>query len=272
MSELKEFRELNELTQLDIAKYLGISKSFVSQVEKGKVKLPKEKFNLLLENPMGWNTIPLTLYKKSSLSQEVPVVVEEVIGEEVPMAIPIIPAAIIDDPSITIQEYMDEVESDCEKFDLEEIRKYVDIGYRIRTEKLAPHINIGDIVFFKKLRRGQDIHYGEPCIVDTSNLGGLLRYVFKDGENLRLTANNRTPDIIVPLNKVEGVWQMVGRYTPTFSMPDYLSNKIITKQGEQITSLLDSVNNLVTATIDEGKRTDRVLDLLEKEIERNAKK
>ena len=147
----------------------------------------------------------------------------------------------------------------------------MDIAYRIRTEKLAPHINIGDIIFIKKIQNGQDIHYGDPCIVETSNLGGLLCYVFNDNNNLRLVSNNRTPDIIVPMDKVEGVWKIVGRYTPGISMPDYISNKIITQQGEQISSLVDSVNNLVTATIDEGKRTDKVLEMLEREIEKNAK-
>jgi hypothetical protein len=34
---------------------------------------------------------------------------------------------------------------------------------------------------------------------------------------------------------------------------------------------VDSVNNLVTATIDEGKRTDKVLEMLEREMEKNAK-
>lgn len=57
---LKEFRELNNLLQTDIGDYLSISKSFVSQVEKGKVKLPREKFNLLLNNDRGWDTTPLT--------------------------------------------------------------------------------------------------------------------------------------------------------------------------------------------------------------------
>lgn len=60
MMRLKEFRELNNLLQTDIGDYLSISKSFVSQVEKGKVKLPREKFNLLLNNNKGWDTTPLT--------------------------------------------------------------------------------------------------------------------------------------------------------------------------------------------------------------------
>lgn len=60
MMRLKEFRELNNLLQTDIGDYLSISKSFVSQVEKGKVKLPREKFNLLLNNDRGWDTTPLT--------------------------------------------------------------------------------------------------------------------------------------------------------------------------------------------------------------------
>lgn len=191
--------------------------------------------------------------------------------EEIPTAIPIIPPTIIDNPAISIRKDMQENISDYEIFDFEEIIKYIESGIRVRTEKLAPYINVGDIIFIKRLDNGHDIINGSPCLVDTSNLGGLIRYVFDEGEYLRLIATNRALDIIVPKAKVRSVWPIVGRYTPGISMPDYLTNKQIEQQGKQITSLVDSVNNLVTATIDEGKRTDKVLQMLEKEIERNAK-
>lgn len=247
----------------ELAKELGISPSYLSDIKNGNKPAASiiGKISLLLESKSSEFNSPNS-----------PAVAEEVIGEEVPTAIPIIPPTIIDNPAISIRKDMQENISDYETFDFEEIIKYIESGIRVRTEKLAPYINVGDIIFIKRLDNGHDIINGSPCLVDTSNLGGLIRYVFDEGDELRLIATNRALDIIVPKVKVRSVWPIVGRYTPGISMPDYLTNKQIEQQGKNITSLVDSVNHLVSATIDEGKRTDRVLDLLEKEIERNAKK
>lgn len=53
--DLKAFRKINNLTQLEVAEFLGVQKAFVSAVECGRSKLPKEKLTLLLDNPHGWD-------------------------------------------------------------------------------------------------------------------------------------------------------------------------------------------------------------------------
>ena len=53
--DLKEFRKRNNLQQDDVAKYLTTSRVFISQVESGKNKLPKEQLSKLLNNPFGWD-------------------------------------------------------------------------------------------------------------------------------------------------------------------------------------------------------------------------
>lgn len=58
--DLKAFRKANNLTQTEVGDYLGVQKAFISAVENGKSKLPKEKCALLLQNPYGWNVSMLT--------------------------------------------------------------------------------------------------------------------------------------------------------------------------------------------------------------------
>lgn len=53
--DFKEFRKQNNLQQKDLADYLGISVTFLSQIETRKRKLPKEKLSKLLSNDKGWN-------------------------------------------------------------------------------------------------------------------------------------------------------------------------------------------------------------------------
>ncbi len=59
MIDLKAFRKANNLTQASVAKYLGVSEPFISQIEKGKNKLPNDKLEMLMQNNEGWNVIML---------------------------------------------------------------------------------------------------------------------------------------------------------------------------------------------------------------------
>lgn len=54
--ELKEFRMANGLKQNELAEYLGVTRSFISQVESGHSKLPTNVLTKLLENPYNWDT------------------------------------------------------------------------------------------------------------------------------------------------------------------------------------------------------------------------
>lgn len=69
--DLKAFRKANNLTQTEVGDYLGVQKAFISAVENGKSKLPREKYTLLLQNTNGWNV--------SMLIQPAPV------GDVIPM-------------------------------------------------------------------------------------------------------------------------------------------------------------------------------------------
>lgn len=56
MIDLKTFRKINSITQVDLAEYLGVGQGFISQIEKGSRPLPKENMSKLLANPYGWDT------------------------------------------------------------------------------------------------------------------------------------------------------------------------------------------------------------------------
>lgn len=66
MVELKRFREVNKLTQAEVADYLGVGQGFVSQMEKGDRKVPDAAIEKIMNNPHGWDTS--MLMQKSSIS------------------------------------------------------------------------------------------------------------------------------------------------------------------------------------------------------------
>lgn len=197
---------------------------------------------------------------------------EETQTEEVTLAsIPIVPPAIIDQPDVIIEQDVEMNSSEYEKLNLERIIRMVDIAYRVQTEKLAPYVNIGDILLLKKLKGEDEVRNSELHLINTKHQGTYLRYTFDEGDQYRLAATNRAPECFIPKNKVTEIFVFICNISFSVAMPDYLTNKQLRQQGKQISTLVDSINNLVTATLDEGKRTDKVLQMLEKQIEINAK-
>ena len=59
MINLKAFRKANRIKQEDLAKYLKVSRGFISLVEIGYSKLPEDKLEKILANEFGWDTTML---------------------------------------------------------------------------------------------------------------------------------------------------------------------------------------------------------------------
>ncbi len=55
MTDIKDFRKTNGLTQATLAQYLGVSEPFISRVESGRDSLPQDKLERLISNQEGWN-------------------------------------------------------------------------------------------------------------------------------------------------------------------------------------------------------------------------
>lgn len=64
MIDLKGFRKANKLSQKDVAEEIGVSRSFIGQVESGFSKLPDDKLNKLITNTQGWDVSCLTVVEK----------------------------------------------------------------------------------------------------------------------------------------------------------------------------------------------------------------
>lgn len=56
---LRAFRMENQLSQKEVAEFLGISIAFVSAIERGVAKLPEEKIAMLRANDKGWEASKL---------------------------------------------------------------------------------------------------------------------------------------------------------------------------------------------------------------------
>ena len=66
--DLKAFRKANSISQVELAEYLSVGQSFISQVEKGSRPLPKEYISKLSANP-NWDISMLTEPKTPATDQ-----------------------------------------------------------------------------------------------------------------------------------------------------------------------------------------------------------
>lgn len=67
--DLKAFRKANKLSQIQLAEFLGVGQSFISQVELGSRPLPQEHISKILAN-REWNTSMLVPKSNIELLQE----------------------------------------------------------------------------------------------------------------------------------------------------------------------------------------------------------
>ena len=58
--DVKGFLKANNLKQVDLAKFLGVSDVAISNAVKGKSSFSEENLNKLLKNDKGWDTSMLT--------------------------------------------------------------------------------------------------------------------------------------------------------------------------------------------------------------------
>lgn len=73
MSDFKEFRKTNKLTQIAAAKYFGCTQSFISQIEQQSCPVPEKFISKILEDKY-YN--PEALMRKNDRSEESNVSVE----------------------------------------------------------------------------------------------------------------------------------------------------------------------------------------------------
>jgi len=71
MIDLKKFREDNGIRQNFLAQYLGVSKSYLSQVENGRCDFAVQQLSKLLDNDMGWDVSALNISDIPVASQRI---------------------------------------------------------------------------------------------------------------------------------------------------------------------------------------------------------
>ena len=165
MDGLKSFLFFNNLSQQEVAKYLGISKSYMSKLVSGSMRLRPEHYHQLVSNKFGWSTEYLTDECWSNLeSQNKPAADAK--------GIPLIQAD-------AFAGHGTPAYNDISTEDYYTIREFKnsDFMIRVKGDSMEPKFSGGDIVACKKVESMLFFQWGKVYVVYTNSQGVMIKRI-----------------------------------------------------------------------------------------------
>lgn len=204
MNGLKSFLFFNELSQLEVAEYLGISKVQMSKIVSGTAPFRNDLFLKLLNNDKGWNTEFITDSTWSDLeSGKYKDGVKKLVNTGRSGAIPLIPFEAVAGPGDPV--YEDEkVES---YYSVSEF-KDCDFLIRVKGDSMSPHFVGGSLLACKKVVNAYFFQYGRCYVILTRSQGAMVKRVQpseKEGYIKCVSDNARYAPFDVPMDDVVSV-------------------------------------------------------------------
>ena len=198
MFDFKGFRRENNLTQIEVATYLGTSKSFISQIEAGTRPLPSAMLSKLLDNKKGWSTAKL-----SGEQCQAPAV------RQISTGIPLLPveavAGVLSGNDMQVMGY------ECEYYNIPTF-KGAEFLIQISGDSMQPKYYSGDIVACKRLPIDTFFQWNRVYVIG-SEQGVIIKRVKRGSDEWHITLVSENTDyepFELPLNKIHSIALVVG--------------------------------------------------------------
>ena len=198
MFDFKGFRRENNLTQIEVATYLGTSKSFISQIEAGTRPLPSAMLSKLLDNNKGWRTAKL-----SGEQCQAPAV------RQISAGIPLLPveavAGVLSGNDMQVMDY------ECEYYNIPTF-KGAEFLIQISGDSMQPKYYSGDIVACKRLPIDTFFQWNRVYVIG-SEQGVIIKRVKRGSDEQHITLVSENTDyepFELPLNKIHSIALVVG--------------------------------------------------------------
>ena len=177
MNGLKSFLFFNDLGQLEVANYLGISKGYMSRIVSGDSPLQPDHLAKLVSNKKGWNTEFLTdplwsrLESGGKLSESVTEAFRNRLGNEA-KKLPLIPFEAVAGPGDPV--YEDEKVEDY--YMVSEFRNS-DFLIRVKGDSMTPKFAGGDLLACKKVNDIYFLQWGRVYVILTRSQGCMVKRI-----------------------------------------------------------------------------------------------
>lgn len=170
MAGLKSFLFFNNLSQQEVADYLGISKSYMSKLVSGVMKLRPEHLSQLVSNDKGWNTEFLTDSTWDNLESGK----NKIASQQENAGIPLIPLEAIAGPGTPVYE-------DEKEFEYYSVPAFRDSDFliRVKGDSMTPKFTGGDLVACKKIdiKSVYFIQWNRVYVVYTQSQGVMIKRI-----------------------------------------------------------------------------------------------
>ena len=212
--DLKGFRAANKIRQESLAEFLGVTTSFLSQIETGRRGLPDVQLEKILQNKNGWDTD--SLYKEVNIVESK---MNEMVRAEAKAAqeVNLIPLL----PFTAVAGYLCESATSVDSYPTTEVVSFpdfsklgADCAIRVEGVSMYPRYNNGDVLAIRILRSPTFFQWGRVYVVSTEQ-GCVIKRLFpdpEDEEKIICHSENSTefPDYKITKNDVLGVAIVIG--------------------------------------------------------------
>ena len=181
MEEFDKFLKKNRIGKSEMARYLGVSPSFITHILKGEDKLPATALKKICDNDENWDVSMLLSGEGSPYSEE--------IAAPRPQGIPLVPVSAMagaltgELPAVT--------ERECEHYTVPRFER-ADFLITVAGDSMSPKFQSGDIVACRRVPLGSFFQWHRVYVVD-SEQGVLIKRVEhgRDEDSVTLVSENR---------------------------------------------------------------------------------
>lgn len=284
------------IKKVDFANFIGISKGLLASwesrnslnVDTIKAAIPEvSEYWLLtgegemLETPRTEQVEDTQIPSATNDLDIVPAEIVEEIKEEakeelvIAESVPMLPRDVSIATDVNIRNYIEENGDELRRINPSQMLQEAnpDIAERVLQPSMLPTFAPGDTIFIRFIKDKAKLIDGKIYHFDLKALPTMIRMVKIEGDKIRLIAlNPNFGDMVVDRTDIVGVAEIVGLLRMTFV--DFYSDleRERKQKDEQITEMISShtaqVDNLIKQIAKFGEREDRLIDILEKRLEK----
>lgn len=197
--DLKQIRKMNGISQQDLAAYLGVGQSFISQIERGASPIPEAIANKILANP-NWEIVIDTFENHGTVNMQQ--------GRQDEKAIPLVTFdAVAGYGTPVFEDSLIEAYYDVREF------KTADFLIRVKGESMTPKYNGGDLVACRMVNDILFLQWGRVYVLYTRSQGVMIKRVqpANDPDNITcVSENQKYSQFEVPKSDIVNLALVVG--------------------------------------------------------------
>lgn len=278
-TDFQLFIERNNLKKKDIAAFMGVSSSFVTQLCKGERELPADKLKQIKAQghwdssmlaPAQGNTVQTgDIHGNGNTIAGGNVVVNEGGGEVIEaeaVELPIIPTAVVRQPEVRLSKWIDKYSDEVERLRLSEIIRGASLVREVKDRDMAPALKPGQYIYLELIPREIPIKNGKIYFVDHKKVGGFFRRLYDRNCNIECRADNPASEPNTYAKEdIYDIYRIVGVFST-----DVIEDGDTLAKDQQIATLTEQLNRLMTQQEVHTQNTAKALASTNKVIEQQG--